>query len=167
MTLTRRSIFAALGVPFLTRKVRAITHHPADVKIPAGLWLHFEETADQGPWKKNAAVWDYFESLGKFIRAKTGVKWLVHYSRQHINNAMEGGAMRAFRQKAIEGDSIATMIISLPTRTKYNTSVGLPTAYYFLADVITYKPIDGPVKFIKCRWQDQDSAAAEFQAYIA
>jgi hypothetical protein len=156
MDINRRSLLSMFFAAPLVASNQTAEPEPG----PVGLWLHFEE----GP--ASLKTFDYFQDLAAHIKTGSGRKWLVHYSRQEATANMETESMREFREQAIKGETIATMIFQLPARSDYRTSVGLPTAAYYMADVITYKPLDGPVKFIKCRWEDATTETARFEAVM-
>jgi hypothetical protein len=157
MDINRRSLLSMFFAAPLAASIQTAELEMVE-SGPVGLWLHFEE----GP--ASIKLYDYFQDLAAFVKKRSGRNWLVHYSRQTANANMETEYMREFREQAIKGETIATMIFQLPERSNYRTSVGLPTAAYYMADVITYKPLDGPVKFIKCRWNDSVKETEIFEA---
>lgn len=146
------------------------TTKPQPLKDPldyVGLWIHVE----CGPRKDYIAT---FARLEQFIRSKTKRerKWLTQYVSHFSDNlAQEGMAMRAFRQKAIEGNTIAVKFVNLPPSSSKPINhikelAGLPSAAYYLADIITYHDIDGSVQFLKCRWSDPQITTQEYAEHL-
>lgn len=149
---SRRTILATIaGIPL------AVT---ASLKpMGGGLWIHVEKL-------KKTSQHDFIH-LGQFVRSKTNSKWLSHYTRKFDDRAMEGMWIRQFRQKAIDGNSMAVAFVRVPPQTvvrtnDLNTIAKVPMSYLYSADVITYQKTDGSIQFLKCRWQSPAKATAEF-----